>query len=277
MQWKPDSLIATGEVLYSFFGGKVPIAVSLGDKILRYWKAPGGLDFGFIEGEQLKEGTIMHRSLTLRQRQAAVVLKENSKFGFSYTSTATPIKDDDGSVVGVIAYGMPLDKQDKLTEMAEQLDSVIQTIGSGSSEFASSSEQLAATTTELASNTEKIRDDVNNMDTIISFIMDIASQTHLLGLNAAIEAARAGDAGRGFNVVAEEIRKLAGRTQTSGKEVTAKLTRIKNNIDALAEKVLQVSAVSQQQASTSEEINASIQEMEPMTKELLALAAELVE
>ncbi|WP_279286380.1 methyl-accepting chemotaxis protein [Desulfofundulus sp. TPOSR] len=144
------------------------------------------------------------------------------------------------------------------------------------SSLSATSEEVAATTENLNSSAQKIRDEIKKTDGIVNLIEEIAEQTHLLGLNAAIEAARVGDAGRGFNVVAGEIRKLSQDTQRSVKEIMQTLHDVQQSIIDLTNSIEQVSSAAQQQAASSQEINASINELTAVAGQLKKLADELV-
>ena len=105
-------------------------------------------------------------------------------------------------------------------------------------------ERLGREIGEAAQVIDKLGNDVGEITGILEVIEGIAEQTNLLALNAAIEAARAGEAGRGFAVVADEVRALAKRTQDSTEQVNNMITRLKEGADKAVSVMQESQAVS---------------------------------
>ncbi len=213
------------------------------------------------------------------------------------TETATAMEEMNATVLEVArnastASNFSAQARDKALEGAGIVNKVVQAIG-----------QVESQSSSLKSEMEELGKQAEDIGQVMGVISDIADQTNLLALNAAIEAARAGEAGRGFAVVADEVRKLAEKTMQATKQVGdaiggiqqgarrsmasvdnsvknivettelarssgSALTEIVTLVETAADQVRSIATASEEQSAASEEITRSMEQVNAVSNEL---------
>jgi hypothetical protein len=208
----------------------------------------------------------------VRTRKIVRTVQQASVFGYKLKTVVCPVFDANGEFLGGICTSTNMNAQ-------ETLHTAAQTIAATSEEMTATTEELGATAEHLAGNLDKVRKggervlaEIAKTDNILKFVSSVAANSNLLGLNAAIEAARAGDQGRGFAVVAEEIRKMAINSAQSATEIKNILRGIHNETKNVVSTIASAADLSERQAAATNEISATMQSISATANDIERIA-----
>lgn len=145
----------------------------------------------------------------------------------------------------------------KYSSTASEVSSMATELASSSEEVSAASEEISSTVQSVLGKSTHIRSSTDYIKKILDVVTKISDQTNLLAINANIEASRAGDHGRGFAAVAEEVRSLAIESKNSIKNTSDRIQEIISEINELTDDLMAITVSSEEQASTMESISES--------------------
>ncbi len=214
-------------------------------------------------GEPFPEGNTP--SMVMKSGEKIVREVSEKVYGIPFKSYAIPIRDG-GRVVGclMIAKSITVIKNSKeaianLSDEIEQVTAAVNEIAEGVQTSSENNHEVYRLMGALLEETQK-------MNHILTAINKLSNSTKILGLNASIESARAGAAGRGFSVVAKEIERLSSSTTQSAKEIGDMLGSIEVQLNNISEKSKDTTDTFMQQAASLEEIAATMQNLNANVK-----------
>lgn len=265
-----EDLINMIPIFKSAIPADLSIAVCNKEQFIAYF--PGEqINLGIQVGQKIDPREPLYTAIHQNKRLQADVPVDF--YGFEFTGTALPLHNERHEVIGGMA--IQLRKQSELKAIAEQLShsltqayEQIGTIANGSTSLADLSQELQIQSSEAENN-------VKETDTVLAMIKKVADQTNLLGLNAAIEAARAGEKGKGFEVVANEIRKFSRETVSSTQKVSEITAKIKHVSNQMGNSIDKIAAVGNEQAGSMKEMTELMKEIELLSKRLNEFAVRL--
>jgi hypothetical protein len=237
------------------------VSVTVTDKsTILYYSPSKAINFQLKAGDKLnKHEEAMNKTLQDGKIRTSIVPKE--VLGVPFKGTVYPIKDSIGNVVGTFCLARSLKKQFSIEEAANSVFNSLQQTNSSIQEISAGSQTLSASMDTIVKSVAFADEKIQETDSILNLIQNISSQSNLLALNAAIEAARAGDAGRGFSVVAGEMKKLSQISSDSAKKISQALIEMKKSIDDIIKEINATSLIAESQAAATQEMTAALEEV----------------
>lgn len=243
MNEKLQNIVDNLDLIRQLYDKDVIISVMDRDKVVQGFSLPEGMPPQAEVGSVFEDPSgifdeVIARGITKHNYLPKEVM------GFPVEGNLVPVKDD-GKVVGCVICSYSVEGKEKVKEIATRFQESMQEIDSSVQDFVSGVETLFGMLTSMNKMTSDVEQDVNGASDVVNKISSNASHSNILALNASIEAARSGEAGRGFTVVATEMGKLAKDSGNSATEIKTTLSAIVSHLEAIMKSIKEANDVAE--------------------------------
>jgi Methyl-accepting chemotaxis protein len=252
-----------------FFDDEIAFTMSTTEHFIKVVNSKN-INMNAKPGDPLRPGGAAYECIKARKTISSIVPKE--VFGVEIKAIGIPVKDETGIIIGSIVLVKSLKRHYEILNLSKTLSDSLIEISKAASLISSGIEVAVSANENILTEVQEAADNAKNTDEVLNFVRNIASQTNLLGLNAAIEASRAGEQGRGFSVVANEIRKLSSSSSHSINEINSTLTKIENSVHNISDGITSTTDTFKEQLSQIQHMDAALQSLNSLASKLNELA-----
>jgi len=265
-----EALMLVGPFLKDIMQIDMTVAICDKTKFIAYY--PGhNIDVKVQQGKLVEKEEPMY--ITLNEGKTVNLVVPKEFYGFAFRGIGYPIKEKNGEVIGGIALGVSLESNFKIQELTKYIFDSLKETNASTHAVAEGAESLSKMVTDIIYKTKDTEEKINKSNESIKSIKKVSSQSNLLGLNASIEAARAGEAGRGFSVVASEIKKLTQLSGESSEDISKNLSAMTESIEQILKAVHDLENIAHKQVNNSVQIKEIINDVMKSVETLVEISS----
>lgn len=262
LQYIVDNL----DIISQLYDREVILSVMDRDKIVRGFSLPQGIP------PQLEIGSVFEDPSGIFDEVIAKgVTRHNylpkEVMGFPIEGNLVPVKDN-GQVVGCVICSYSVEGKEKVKDIAVRFQNSIQEIDGSIQDVVNGIETLFSMLTNMNKMTSDVEQDVHEAADVVNKISSNASHSNILALNASIEAARSGEAGRGFSVVATQMGKLAKDSGSSATDIKTTLSAIAGHLETIMHSIQEANDVAKSYMDNISSIKAVLEQTISIANEL---------
>jgi len=218
-------------------------------------------------GDPIPQGSMAEEMFRTGKPTFARATRETTLFGFPYIARGIPIFEN-GEVVATMSLAMNVDDMERMEELSQRLAEYLEQISNRTKELSVGAEELATTASAMIKQGESTQKESHQMASSLEEVQKLAQQSNVLSINTSIEAARLGNAGRSFLVIAQYMQDLANSSLESSKTINKGLELFQENLEATLESLNAINSTVQKQALDIASLAKSSQEIEVLSHDL---------